>query len=88
MAGKLIEPRTATKWHQFHRIRGRSGVNGEIRDKHLYEKVRGIATFETYCKERWDFSRQRAYQLIDSTKVIENVTELHISFKKSLTLKK
>lgn len=26
-----------------------------------------------YCKEVWDFSRQRAYQLIDSAGVVENV---------------
>jgi hypothetical protein len=44
-----------------------------IRDKHLYEKVRGIATFETYCKERWGFERRRAYQFIDAAIVSDNV---------------
>lgn len=43
----------------------------DIRDKELYSKVRGIATFETYCKERWDFNRAHAYRLIDSAKVID-----------------
>ena len=46
----------------------------EIRDNRLYEKVRGIATFETYCKTRWDFSRQRAYQLIESVEVKDNLS--------------
>jgi len=45
----------------------------EIRDKQLYEKVRGIATFETYCKERWDFKRTYAFYMIESAKVIDNV---------------
>lgn len=46
----------------------------EIRDKKLYEKVRGTATFEMYCRERWDFSRQRAYQLIDAIAVKNNLS--------------
>jgi hypothetical protein len=45
----------------------------EIRDQELYSKVRGIANFETYCKERWDFTRMYAHYLIESSKVIENV---------------
>ena len=45
----------------------------EIRDKHLYEKVRGIATFETYCKERWDFKRTYAFYLIESSRAVDNV---------------
>ncbi len=45
----------------------------EIRDKRLYEKVRGTATFETYCRERWDFSRIRAFQLIQFVEVRDNL---------------
>jgi hypothetical protein len=41
-----------------------------IRDGELY-KIRYNATFEEYCEERWSFTRQRAYQLIDAVKVIE-----------------
>ena len=40
-------------------------------------KERGEAmasSFEHYCRERWQFSRPRAYQLIDSAKVIENLS--------------
>jgi hypothetical protein len=44
-----------------------------IRDKQLYEKVRGFATFESYCKERWGFERRRAYQFIDAAMVSDNV---------------
>ncbi len=44
-----------------------------IRDEQLYEKVRGFATFESYCKERWGFERRRAYQFIDAAMVSDNV---------------
>lgn len=47
----------------------------EIRDNQLYEKVRGIANFETYCRERWDFHRSHAQRLIDSVIVIDNVSD-------------
>lgn len=46
----------------------------EIRDKGLYKDVLGFDTFEAYCKARWAFTRQTAYQFIDSAKVIENVS--------------
>ena len=38
-----------------------------IRDRRLYRDTH--ATFEEYCRERWDFSRPRAYQLIDAAQV-------------------
>ena len=47
----------------------------EIRDKGLYRDVLGFDTFEAYCKSRWSFTRQTAYQFIDSAKVIENVSD-------------
>lgn len=46
----------------------------EIRDKGLYKDVLGFQTFEEYCKARWDFSRQRAYQLIESVTVKNNLS--------------
>lgn len=46
----------------------------EIRDKGLYHDVLGYDTFEQYCKARWSFTRQTAYQFIDSAKVVENVS--------------
>ena len=36
-------------------------------------KIAGYDNFEAYCRARWDFSRQRAYQLIDAANVVENV---------------
>ncbi len=40
----------------------------EIRDSGLYKM---FGTFEHYCKEKWGYSRPRAYQLIESAKVKE-----------------
>lgn len=42
----------------------------EIRDAGLYK---AYGTFEEYCDKRWKFSRSRAYQLIDSSKVVHNL---------------
>lgn len=41
----------------------------EIRDNRLYRESHG--SFEVYCAERWGMPRARAYQLIDSAKVIK-----------------
>lgn len=40
----------------------------EIRDSRLYRETH--ATFEAYCQDRWALPRSRAYQLIDSAKVV------------------
>lgn len=45
----------------------------EIRDQGYYKDVLGYDTFEAYCKERWEFSRIRAFQLIQSVEVRENL---------------
>lgn len=47
------------------------GILKEIRDSGLY-KI-NYPTFEIYCKERWNFSRQTAYNYIDAFDVIENL---------------
>ncbi|HOQ43391.1 MAG TPA: hypothetical protein PK178_14620 [Smithellaceae bacterium] len=47
----------------------------EIRDRGYYRDVLVYETFEAYCKDRWDFSRQHAYRFIDSAKVVLNVTD-------------
>lgn len=39
----------------------------EIRDSTLYKESH--ATFEDYCRDRWDMSRPRAYQLIQAAEV-------------------
>ncbi len=43
-----------------------------IRDRKLYRQA--SPTFEAYCRERWDLSRPRAYQLIDAAQVVETVS--------------
>lgn len=48
----------------------------EIRDKGLYRDVLGYDTFESYCKDRWDLSRPRAYQLIDAATIERNLSTI------------
>jgi hypothetical protein len=42
-----------------------------IRDEKLYQAK--FKSFEAYCKEKWDISRSRAYQLIEAAEVQKNV---------------
>ncbi len=44
----------------------------QIRDNRLYRETYG--TFEEYCKEKWDISRPRAYQLIKAAEVQDNLS--------------
>lgn len=46
---------------------------GPPRDRGYYKDVLGFETFEAYCKAKWDFSRIRAFQLIQSAEIRENV---------------
>jgi hypothetical protein len=43
----------------------------EIRDSRVYRVSH--RTFEDYCKERWGWSRQSAYQFITASEVVANV---------------
>lgn len=45
-----------------------------IRDDKLYRK--DYKTFETYCQERWEMSRPRAYQLMDAAEVARNLSTI------------
>ena len=45
----------------------------EIRDSRLYRATH--ATFEDYCRERWNWSRRRAYQLIDAAALLTESPE-------------
>jgi hypothetical protein len=48
----------------------------EIRDGRLYRESH--ASFEDYCRERWELGARRAYQLIDATAVAQIVcTTVH-----------
>jgi hypothetical protein len=46
----------------------------EIRDNKLYRIE--YKTFEDYCKERWNISRPRAYQLIEAATVVGNLSTM------------
>jgi len=43
----------------------------EIRDSRLYRASH--ATFEAYCKDRWDMSRIHAFRMIESASVYKNL---------------
>lgn len=45
-----------------------------IRDRKLYTDVH--ETFEGYCKSRWGFAKSHAYRLIDSAKVVKNLSPM------------
>jgi hypothetical protein len=47
-----------------------------IRNGGLYEKAYGHKSFETYCRERWNLSRSHAYELIDSARVVGNLSAI------------
>jgi hypothetical protein len=44
----------------------------EIRNRKLYRA--DYRTFEHYCRERWNISRPRAYQLIDAANVVDGLS--------------
>jgi len=45
----------------------------QIREKKLYRKTHD--TFEDYCKDRWDMSRDYAYKQISAASVVQNVDQ-------------
>jgi hypothetical protein len=46
----------------------------DIREQKQYREA-GFKTFEEYCQERWNFSRQYAASLIQAKEVVENIRE-------------
>jgi hypothetical protein len=60
-----LEKRIATGLQTFREV---GAALLEIRDSRLYRETH--TTFEAYCAERWALNRVRAYQLIDSAKVV------------------
>lgn len=44
----------------------------QIRDSRLYRETHG--DFDSYCRERWGFSRQRALQMIDAAAISNDLT--------------
>lgn len=49
----------------------------EIRDARLYRI--DFKTFESYCKERWEIGRSRAYELIDQAKVVTAIADAGVN---------
>jgi hypothetical protein len=52
-----------------------------IRDGRLYRETLNSSgekckTFEEYCRERWGMERRHAYRLMESAKVVENVSHV------------
>jgi len=52
------------------------GALREIRDFRLYEKVRGVATFETYIEHRFGMRRSFAYYLIAAADLKDNLSTM------------
>jgi len=46
----------------------------EIRDSRLYISV-GYTNFESYCKEKWQISRQRVHQIIDFVDMAKRLSQ-------------
>ncbi len=47
----------------------------EIRDRLLYREA-GYESFERYCRERWQMSRPRAYELMGAAGVVEHLSAM------------
>lgn len=45
----------------------------ELRDRRLYRSTH--VTFEEYCRERFDFTRRRPYQLIEAAQIYDNLID-------------
>lgn len=45
-----------------------------IRDERLYED--GYDSFDSYCKQKWGFTRQRAHQMIEAADVVSDVSTI------------
>jgi len=67
-----LENLIAYNQNRFHEI-GKALM--EIRDKRLYRSAL-FETFEAYTRARWDMGRAQAYRLIESYKVICNLSPI------------
>ena len=50
----------------------------ELRDRRLYRSTH--ATFEDYCRDRFDYTRRRPYQLIEAALIYDNLREKCVKF--------
>lgn len=46
----------------------------EIRNNKLYRDK--FTTFESYCRDRWNLKRQRAYELMDAAAIVNTLSEI------------
>ncbi len=67
-----LETLIARNRNSFYEI---GNALNEIRDKGLY-KLTLFETFEAYTRARWDMGRAQAYRLIQSYKVIKNLSPI------------
>ncbi len=71
-----LTPSEQKERRRLERIVERSFVEAgralmKLRDNRLYRSTH--RTFEEYCRERFDFSRRRPYQLIKAAAVVEHL---------------
>lgn len=50
----------------------------ELRDRRLYRSTHN--TFEEYCRDRFDYTRRRPYQLIEAAQIYDNLSEKCVKF--------
>ncbi|ACN15481.1 conserved hypothetical protein [Desulforapulum autotrophicum HRM2] len=67
-----LENLIARNQSHFHEI---GKALKEIKDTRLY-KLNLFSSFETYARVRWDMGRAQAYRLIESYKVINNLSPI------------
>jgi hypothetical protein len=64
-----IERSLDTAWHALR----------EIHDRQLYVDE-GYGSFKAYCEKRWGYSKSRAHQLIDYTKIVDHLKANGVEF--------
>lgn len=71
-ANKLSELEKVIQ-HHFETFSQAGHALNEIRDTRLYRETH--ATFEDYCRARWEMSKTQANRLISAARVVENVAK-------------
>lgn len=81
---KLFIAKERVLEHHFGTFRHAGEALLAIRDQRLYREHH--ATFETYCRERWDMSKTQANRLISAAQVVGNIaTPQNAAFVSRLT---
>jgi hypothetical protein len=69
-----LEKYEATIQSHFESFRLAGEALQNIRDSRLYRETH--ATFEDYCREKWEMSKTQANRLIAAAKVVENISSV------------